>query len=60
MAVAPLRRRYEGDDFDFKRSAAELKDANAEPWFLVEDEPEAADEIEAGRSARFDRGDGGT
>jgi hypothetical protein len=52
--VAPLRRRR-GDDFDFKRSAAELKDANAEPWYLADDDAAGeAPEIEAGQSARFD------
>ncbi|HEX9991832.1 MAG TPA: hypothetical protein VGB14_02790 [Acidimicrobiales bacterium] len=55
--MAPLRRRRD-DEFDFKRSAAELKDVNAEPWFLAEDAADEEAEIVAGRSARFD-GDGG-
>lgn len=51
--MAPLRRRRADDEFDFKRSAAELSEANAEPWFLQDDD-EAGPDIDAGRSARFD------
>lgn len=51
--MAPLRRRRDDEEFDFKRSAADLKDANAEPWFLQDDD-EPGPEIDAGRSARFD------
>lgn len=59
VAVAPLRRRRRDGDFDFKRSAAELRDDGAEPWFLADDPPaaEAAPDIDAGRSARFDADD---
>lgn len=54
FGVAPLRRRRR-DEFDFKRSAEALKDANAEPWFLAAEEaPGDTPDIEAGQSARFE------
>ncbi len=51
--MAPLRKKRK-DDFDFKRSAADLKHENTEAWFLDRPEEEEEAEIRAGESARFE------